>query len=117
MKVVINKCYGGFGLSDKATEACVALGMTLGDEDDRENKDFIKFKRKSYGSSYYCRRHDKEFRCDPRLIQVVEQLGVEANGQCAKLSVIEIPFEDSEGWDIGEYDGIEHIEETHRTWD
>ena len=88
MKVVINDCYGGFGLSEKALKM-------LGVEDD----------------------YDFEFdRTNPELVEVVEKLGKEANGFCASLRVIEIP-DDVKEWYIDEYDGIETIHEKHRYWD
>jgi hypothetical protein len=33
----------------------------------------------------------------------------------ARLKIIEIP--DDIEWHIEEYDGLEHIDENHRTWD
>lgn len=115
MKVVINKCYGGFGLSDKAVEACIALGMTVGDEYS-EGKDFTRLKESHFGK--YCaeRENRNEFRCDPRVVQVVEELGEEAYGDFANLEVVEIPFDGPEGWYIDNYDGLEHIVEQHNTW-
>lgn len=53
-------------------------------------------------------------RADPILIQVVEELGDEANGKCAKLRIVEIP--DGVDYEISEYDGNEHVSEKHRTW-
>lgn len=53
-------------------------------------------------------------RTDKDLISVVEKLGKEANGNCAKLSIVEIP--DDVDWEIDEYDGREHVAEKHRTW-
>ena len=53
-------------------------------------------------------------RTDPILIEVVETLGKEANGDCAKLRVIDIP--DSIDYEITEYDGVESIAERHQTW-
>lgn len=57
-------------------------------------------------------------RHDPDLIRVVEELGGEhrtgASGQCAELRIVEIP--DGTEYEISEYDGSEHIAETHRTW-
>ncbi len=53
-------------------------------------------------------------RTDSALIQVVELLGEESYGICARLKIVEIP--DGTEWIIGEYDGVEHIAETHRTW-
>jgi hypothetical protein len=53
-------------------------------------------------------------RCHPILIFLVEAFGKVANGDCAKLKVVEIPSEVE--WEIDEYDGTEHIAEVHRTW-
>jgi hypothetical protein len=94
MKVIINSCYGGFSLSDVAMEEIKKLNPELG--------------------SLYCR--DDNLRTDPIVISVVERLGKKANGEFAKLEIIEIPFEDSEGWYIDEYDGMETIRENHRSW-
>jgi hypothetical protein len=113
MKVVINKCFGGFGLSDKAVEACIALGMTVGNEFD-EGKDFIHLPED--GQYYAEHTHTNAFRCDLRVVQVVEQLGDEANGFCAKLKIVEIPFDGPKGWHIEDYDGKEHVAADHGTW-
>lgn len=53
-------------------------------------------------------------RTDKQLIQVIEELGDEANGSCAKLKIVEIP--DDIKWLISDYDGIEEVEEVHRSW-
>lgn len=53
-------------------------------------------------------------RDDPILIKVVEELGKEANGRCAELKIVEIP--DGVEWEIDEYDGVESVEEKHRSW-
>jgi hypothetical protein len=53
-------------------------------------------------------------RADPKLIQVVEELGEEASGACAKLKIVEIP--DGIDYEIDEYDGLESVEEKHRSW-
>ena len=90
MKIVINTCYGGFGLSEKAFEI---------------------YKNLSGNQIDYSR--DIE-RTDKDLVKVVEQLGVEAHGQSARLKVIEIP--DDVEYYIEEYDGNEHVAEKHRTW-
>ena len=86
MKVVINRCWGGFGLSDKAIEMFKALG----------------------GDNYYSDRDD------PILVKVVETLGEEANGDYSSLKVVEIP--DDVDYYIDDYDGMETIEECHRSW-
>jgi hypothetical protein len=53
-------------------------------------------------------------RDDPRLVAVVEELGVKANGYFAELKVVAIP--DDVSWHIEEYDGCEWVAEDHRTW-
>lgn len=90
MQIVINSCYGGFGLSDKALDM---------------------YKQLSNKSEVYSFELD---RTDPILIQVVEALGAEADGRFAKLRIIEIP--DDIEWEITEYDGSESVEEVHRKW-
>lgn len=90
MKVVINKCYGGYGLSEKAYNY-------LGIEWD------------NYG---YCFNDD---RSNPQLVKCVEELGEAANGELSELKVVEIP--DDVEWTIGEYDGIEWVAEVHRIWE
>jgi hypothetical protein len=116
MKVVINRRYGGFGLSDKAVEACIALGMTVAA--DIETSNGFDFLRADFVSEdYYCLRgDDKAFRCDPRLVQVVEQLGRAAHGSYSHLKVVEIPFDTTEGWKITDWEGWERIDEEHRSW-
>lgn len=90
MKIVINKCYGGFGLSKKAYEY---LGL---DWDDY----------KFYFSD--------EKRTDKKLVECVETLGAEASGMLSKLVVIEIP--DDIEYEIADDDGIETVHEKHRSW-
>jgi hypothetical protein len=88
MKVVINTCCGGFGLSDEA--------KTLLRE--KTGKDW------RYGPP----------RNLPELIEVIVELGDAANGQYAKLRIIEIP--DDVDWEIAENDGFEWVAERHRIW-
>ena len=90
MKIVVNKCYGSFGLSEKAKKY-------LADE----NADL------KYG-------YDYESRNDPKLVECVERLGEEASDQFALLVVVEIP--DNIKWGIVDYDGYETVHEEHRVW-
>ena len=90
MEIVINSCYGGFGLSKKAKEYL------------KENYDFEKV---------YAYEID---RTHEGLVEVVRQLGSQANGRFADLKIVEIP--DNIEWEISEYDGIETVEEKHREW-
>lgn len=109
-KIVYNNCYGGFSLSDKAVERYCEIkgiktypecwcGMTLHwlseptgnkeSDDWRETLD-----------------HRSIVRHDPILVQVVEELGEEANGQCADLQIFQT---ESNQYQIEEYDGNETV--------
>ena len=139
MKVVINKCFGGFGLSYKAVMRYAELsGFKLyaythifpknpKDEvvyepyDGKKDVWMITYSKRSGIVTANEMRNDDYYlesqieRTDPILIQVIEELGKEANGRYASLSIIEIP--DDIEWEIEEYDGTEHIAEKHRTWE
>jgi hypothetical protein len=54
-------------------------------------------------------------RDDPVLVQVVRELGDQANARLSELKIVEIPA--SVDWIIEEYDGKEWIAERHRIWD
>ena len=90
MKVVINDCYGGFGLTE----------IALAEYKDRKGITDPNF--------YY---YDIPRDC-PVLVEMVERGDVE--GTYAELKVVEIP--DDVDWYIAEYDGMEHVAERHRTW-
>ena len=91
MKIVVNRCYGGFSLSKEAYE-------------------FLGVEWDGYGYGY----SDDEKRTDAKLIECVETLGKKSYGMCAKLVVIEIP--DGVDYEIDNYDGMESIHEKHRSW-
>ena len=112
MKIVINQCYGGYGLSDAAIERYAELsGITTYPEKSKY----------SSGSTIFWEDEERTVeltnpeRNDPLLIQAIEELGtVVASGQFSELSIVEIP--DDVVWEIEEYDGIEWVSEVHRTW-
>jgi len=115
MKVVINRCYGGFGISHEAIMRYAELkGMTLivEEKDSAFNKYDYYLGEKSDDNYWW--DHMIEDRSDPALIQVVEELGEKANGWAAELVIVDVP--DGVKWHISEYDGIEHVAEDHRTW-
>lgn len=86
MKIVVNKCYGGFRLSDKAEEMLAeAIGVSTDD---------------IWGDNY--REH-------PALVAIVEELGLESyDDDVSELTVVEIP-EDATDWELSDYDGYEDI--------
>lgn len=135
MKIVINRCFGGFRLSDQAMHAYAARkGMTLYPEKDGPLTTYWTVpadqrpgeidwhaatleERQAHNEAYskaVLYGIDIE-RNDPDLVAVVEVLGSEqASGRYAELRVVEIP--DDIEYEISEYDGNEHIAEKHRTW-
>ena len=93
MKVAYNACFGGFGLSD---EACELLSKAKG-----KKVDIYDFS-------------GDEFRSDPDLIKVIEDLGDKANGMCADLQIEDIP--DGASFEIDEYDGSESVVPPRQSW-
>lgn len=91
MKIVINVCYGGFGLSDQALQEYKSRKGTTEDIGDWDIP-----------------------RDDPVLVSVVEDLGEKSHGNFAILKVVDIP--DDVKWEINEYDGNEWVAEVHRIW-
>ena len=109
MKIVINDCFGGFGLSHAAVMLYAELkGMVLYSQP--SSFDFVYYLDEAH-TQYFSVDVKRD---DPILVQVVEQLGEKADGFCASLKVVEIP--DGVNWQIQEYDGNEHIAEKHWTW-
>lgn len=141
-KIVINSCYGGFGLSREAVMRYAELkGITLYPEMDhkfsaltgptyytkpKNDRNGVlagdafhsatleerKLSNARYSENVLTPRDIK--RDDAALVQVVEELGEKSSDECAKLSIVEIP--DGVEWGIEEYDGYEHVAEIHRTW-
>ena len=90
--VVINDCYGGFGLSERA---------------------IAEYKKLSGISNEVFYDRDVA-RDDPYLVKIVKELGMGANGPHSNLKIVEVPGDVS--WHIAEYDGAERVAEDHRTW-
>ena len=112
MKIVINNCYGGFGLSDKAMYRYAELAGIKLVEGEKQWDCTVLYKYEVKDENHFWEGDFK--RDDPFLVQVVEELGEEANGWAANLKVVDIP--DDVNWTIEEYDGIEWVSEVHRTW-
>lgn len=129
-KIAINRSFGGFGLSDEANHALAARkGVTLYEIDRYfDMKSFATVPKEEYQrleqESRVQRNYDlvnsvhwnsQEWgRDDPDLVAVIQELGEEANGPFAKLTVVDIP--NDVDWEICEYDGKEWVAEKHRTW-
>jgi len=125
MRVVINTCFGGFGISDEAAEWLInERGWTLTYYTPKGNlfnpdADFVVNTEHISMMGLYSlarwRRHENELRCRPDLIDCIKTLGTKVNTRFSELKVVTIP--NSIEWQIEEYDGIEHIAEKHRTWE
>ena len=130
MKIILNKCYGGF---DVSKEAYMLYAKKKGLSLYQYASDFTNFKKCIYkktndetlfkdyfikdmgdnieiSNEDYKKYHlylDDEYRQDPILIEVVEELKDKASGRFGDLEVVEIP--DNCYYKIDEYDGIETI--------
>lgn len=132
MKIVINRQYGGFSLSYAGVMLYAKLkGIKIyawvksdGDSNNlisynpSKIENFIHYSTaplkdgKIIDDTYFSSRDIK--RNDIFLIRVIEKLKEKANGRYATLKIVEIP--DGVKWCIEEYDGLETIEEEHRSW-
>lgn len=83
MKFVLNKCFGGFDLSDWAL-----------------------WKLNIDPQSFYW--DDLPARNDPELVSLVEQYPDKVSGGCSMLKVVEIP-DNCTDYELDEYDGAEGI--------
>jgi hypothetical protein len=105
MKVVINRCWGGFSVSAAVLEE---LGL--------EDKTYGYL----YNDDFGIKDADPEaYRAAPKLtklIEAIEKVGIkEASGDSAELKIVDIP-DDVEAWYIHDYDGMETLHEEHRSW-
>jgi len=85
MDVLINDCYGGWGMSDKA-------------------KELYKLRKTENSNNYLTRRSD------PTLIQIYKELCDEFDGKYSKTGIEKIPKKYENHYSISEYDGLETVE-------
>ena len=104
MKVLVNRCYGGYGISPKAFNAYMRKKNIFFTECDEDNYPVCKLED---GSTFH--GHDIE-RNDPLLVQVFEELGSEEfSGFCSNIGIETVP--DNTFYSIHEYDGMEYIDQ------
>lgn len=84
-KIAVNKCFGGFGLSQKARDLYESISGKHIEEYD------------------WC----EDMRDDETLIGVIEQLGADADGTFSEIEIVKIP--DNNYWVIDNYDGVETV--------
>lgn len=132
MQIVINKCFGGFCLSNEAFEMYLELkGIKYYKYPGLLGSDYYRVPKEKYEKlsemwhkedGNYKRINAKNWflsdrdikRNDPLLIKVVKELKNRANGRCAELKIVRIP--NNIEWEIDEYDGLETIDEKHKSW-
>jgi hypothetical protein len=101
MKIVVNRCFGGFSVSEAVYKE---IGVEWDGFGYLENEDL------GITSDHYM-----DYRAAKALIDAIEKIGEgEAGGSMSELRVKEIP--DNVDWEISNYDGMESIEEVHRSW-
>lgn len=127
--IVISKCYGGFGLSRAAILRYATIKgvkvypyrdkFSMQHNTDPKNDLFMHWATVRVEDGGEC---PEEAYWNPRsiarddlaLVQVVREMGADANTQFSNLKVVEIP--DGIEWDIEEYDGREWVAEKHEVW-
>lgn len=141
MKLVVNKCHGGFNLCRKGVERYAEIkGIRLWIEEPEgkfaglREADYwlVPPERRPLPQDNWAEMTQEERaesnrlhseaelyprdikRGDPALVQTVEEMGHAAGGRFSALAVVEIP--DDVDWQIEEYDGSEWVAEAHRTW-
>lgn len=103
-KIVYNACFGGFSLSNEAIQRYAEIkGLVF----ERRTTDGRYPNTMLYLNGEYWSDRDIP-RNDPALAQVVEELGVKADGAYASLQIEEVP--DGSRYRIDEYDGSESVE-------
>ena len=135
-KVILNKCFGGFGVSKEAYELYAkkkGISIFRYTQEDSRNKIYIYanddntslnfYFTKDFGNNVYISSEDfkkynlfldEDFREDKTLIEVVEELGEKANSMYSNLKIVEIP--DNLDYVIDDYDGIETLHQKVQEW-
>ena len=86
MKVLLNKCYGGYSFSEEFVKHLIFNDIVS-----------------NYTNYHNLQRHDQ------RVIEEAIKFGLDnASGMCASLEVREVP--DGANYSISEYDGMESID-------
>ncbi len=127
MRILINKGYGLFGLSDEAMLWLVDHGCPLGTWDDVEagktiaivklDEEEVLYEKYTFLDDYLDEGKGLDYhRTHPLLLQCFDELGPERfSSNSRSVKAVEIP--DGVDWELCEADsGIEWIAEKHRTW-
>ena len=135
-KILLNKCYGGFGVSRKAYELYAkkkGLDLFIYKLEIEDNN--LIYKKTNNDSSLYTTYTNKDlgdvvaditkedmlylddsYREDETLIEVVEELGAEANSKFSSLVIVKVPENVAKDYVIDDYDGIETLHKRVKIW-
>lgn len=139
-KVILNKSYGGFDVSMKAYQEyakrkhlklsfykqvfkdCKMTYTLVSSKNIKDKEFFYTISTKGHGRlTHHIPDEDilylnEDFREDETLIDVVEELGKEANTIYSDLVVVEIPDDVAKDYVIDNYDGIEVLHQRVKEW-
>ncbi len=135
-KILLNKCYGGFSVSRKAYELYAKKkGFDLFIyklEIKNSNLFYIKTNEDNSLYTTYTTKDlgnvvadiakedmlylDDSYREDETLIEVVEELGAEANSKFSSLVIVKVPESVAKDYIIDNYDGIETLHKRVKIW-
>lgn len=94
VSVIVNKCHGGLGYSEKA----------LFEYNRRKNTNYTKYQSENID------------RTDQIMIEICKELGKDANAKSSLIEIEEIPLIYKNYYTINEYDGLEHIDIQHEKY-
>ena len=119
MKIIVNKCHGGFRLSDEALKWLIdnKAWTVTSDEGKDVYHNFMILSNEDGNplfGQYYATYSDDTLRVHPDVIECVEALGEKANSRFSDLKIVEIP--DDADWEIDEYDGYESVRKVSEVW-
>ena len=113
VKVAINNCWGGFGVSQAVYRFLIdKKNWQISKETDNPKEKIIYWDERNH--EYFCSFYDLD-RANPDLIEAIETIGLkESNDRYSEIQIFEIP--NNTKWYISNYDGMETIHEVHQTW-
>lgn len=101
MKVAINKCFGGFGISKQCYDLMVEMGYVLKEPFPNMPEDQAPF-------------WAAKDRSNPIMIKAIETLGKKAWTRYSEIKIVEIP--DGAEYEIDDYDGMETLRQPSQVW-
>lgn len=146
MEIVVNKCYGGFGISNEALKMLVEMNAKCIDSftpksyyggdneknprhdwEEKWNEDYAKYFTEMgggfYGHSWYALiyKDGKLYDLDRNEHRTDKDLitvirKLKDKANGAHAELEIVEIPDGVDWEIDEYDGIESIHEKHRSW-